>query len=214
MRASFAALRFAGEFQVMHRDLSERRGRALLPHRVDRIALDRHQLGARLGAGGLQPFHCRRSVQPGIEAQAVAGLQPLGQPCFRRRIDQRGHGPRGRVDLLGSLQRVAAVDEQHRAVGQDGGEAGRAGEAGQPGQPFVRRRHIFVLMAVGARNDEAGEIAARELLAQRRQAGSQRHAAFGVLECLEMRFEHRLTLTSRYPVPGRNLSIKFGTIHA
>ncbi len=162
---------FAGIFQLVHRDLAERRGRALLPDGIDGVALDRDQLRAGLGAGGLQPLHCRRSVQPRVESEAVAGLQLLRQPGLRRRLDQRRHRPCGCIDLLGRLQGVAAVDEQHRAVFQHGGEAGRAGEAGQPGQPFVRRRDIFVLLGVGARYDEAGEIAPGQLLAQRGQAG-------------------------------------------
>ena len=69
------------------------------------------------------------------------------------------------------LQRVAAVDEQRGAVGQHHRATGRAGEAGQPGQPLLGRRHVFVLMAVGARHDEAGEPAPRQLGAQRATRG-------------------------------------------
>ena len=63
------------------------------------------------------------------------------------------------VDLVARLQRVAAVDEQRGARRQHDRDAGRAGEAGQPGQPLLGGRHVFVLVAVGARHDEAGEAA-------------------------------------------------------
>ena len=214
MRASLSVSRFARVFQFVHRHLAERRGRALLPDGVDRVGLDRHQLGAGLGAGGFQPLHCRRSVQPRVESEAVAGLELLRQPGFRRRLDQRGHGPGAGVDLLSRLQGVAAVHEQHRTVLQHGGKAGRAGKAREPGQPLVRRRHIFVLMGIGAGHDEAAQVAPRELLAQGGEAGAERHPAFRVFECLEMRFEHGLALRSPHPAESELLSVKFGTIHA
>ena len=51
---------------------------------------------------------------------------------------------------------------------------------------------IFVLLLIGAGNHEAGELAARQFLAKCGQPRGQRDAAFGVFECLEMGFEHRL----------------------
>ena len=44
----------------------------------------------------------------------------------------------------------------------------RSGKAGQPGQSLIRRRDIFVLLLVGARNHESGQFPARQLLAKRR----------------------------------------------
>ncbi len=41
-------------------------------------------------------------------------------------------------------------------------EAGRTGEAGEPGKALFGRRHIFVLVAVGARHQEAVMTAAFE----------------------------------------------------
>ena len=72
-------------------------------------------------------------------------------------------GKDGAVDLRRRLQRVAAVDEQSRLVAEHDRQAGRAREARQPQKPLGARRHVFVLMLVGARNDEPGEPARREL---------------------------------------------------
>ena len=74
------------------------------------------------------------------------------------------------------LQRVAAVDEQHRPLHQHDGGAGGAGKAGEPGEPLLARRHIFVLVAVGARNDQAGQAAPRQFGAQRGNARPARRA--------------------------------------
>ena len=60
----------------------------------------------------------------------------------------------------------------------------------QPGEPLFRRRHIFVLLLIGAWNHEAGQLAAGELFTERSEARRQRDAGLGLLECLEMRFEH------------------------
>ncbi len=78
----------------------------------------------------------------------------------------------------------------HGAVGQHDGDAGRAGEAGEPGQPLGAGRHIFVLVAVGARHDEAVEAAPLQLRAQRREPRRAVAALAAILERLEMRLEH------------------------
>ena len=185
-------LDLAGKLRAVNGDRAERRGRALGPDRVERVAVDRDQLGAGLGAGRGQPLGCRRSVQPGVKTEAVAGREMLRQPVFRRRIDQRLDMPGLAVDLLGGLQRVAAVDENRGLLRQHDRHAGRAGEAGQPGQPLFGRRDIFVLLLIGAGNHESGQLAPRQFLAEGGQPRGQRHAAFGFFECLEMSFEHCL----------------------
>ena len=73
------------------------------------------------------------------------------------------------VDLGAHRQRVTTVDENRRAVGQHDGQSRRAAEAGEPSQPLRAARHILALMLVGARHDEAGEVAALEFGAQGRQ---------------------------------------------
>ena len=129
-------LRFAGELRAVNRDRAERRGGALGPHRIERIAVDRDQFGAGLGAGRRQPLGCRRSVQPWIKSEAVAGHEVLCQPGFRRRLDQRLDAPGLAVDLFGRLQGVAAVDENRGLLGQHDRQSGRSGKAGQPRQPL------------------------------------------------------------------------------
>ena len=94
------------------------------------------------------------------------------------------------IDLVARLQGVAAVHEQHRAVGKHDRAAGRAGEAGEPGQALLRRRDIFVLMRVGARQDEAGEPARLQIGAQRREPRGGLRAGGGVVEGLELSLEH------------------------
>jgi hypothetical protein len=46
------------------------------------------------------------------------------------------------------------------------------------------------LLLIRAGNHESGQLAARQFLAKRREPRGQRDAAFGLLECLEMGFEH------------------------
>ena len=70
-------LDLAGELRAVNGDRAERRGGALVPDRIDRVGIDRDQLGAGLGAGGGQPLGCRRSVQPGVKSEAVAGHEVL-----------------------------------------------------------------------------------------------------------------------------------------
>ena len=183
----------AGKLHAVDRNRAQRRGRALGPDLVEGVGLHRDQFRAGLGAGGGEAFGCRRSVQPGVKTEAVAGRKMPRQPVFRRRIDQRLDMPGLAVDLFGGLQGVAAIDEHRRLMGQDDGKAGRAGEAGQPGQPLFRRGDIFILLLIGAGNHESRQLPPRQLLAEGGQPRAQRHAAFGLLECLEMGFEHGLT---------------------
>ena len=89
--------------------------------------------------------------------------------CVGGMIDQMLDGESRRIDLVAHLHRIAAVDENRRAIGEHDRDAGRAGKAGEPGKPLVAGRHIFVLVTVGARHDETVEAAALELRAQRRK---------------------------------------------
>ena len=191
MRAELAGLGLAGVARAVDGDRRDRRRRPLGPDRIDRVAVDRDQLRAGLGAGRGQPLGGGGGMQPGIEAEAVAGFQVLGDPALRRRLDQQLDRPGLAVDLLGRLQRVAAIHEYRGILRQHHGKPRRAGEAGQPGQPLFGGRDIFVLLLVGARHDKAGQLAPRQLFAQRRQPRGERDAAFGFLKRLETGFEHR-----------------------
>ena len=80
------------------------------------------------------------------------------------------------VDLLRRLQGVAAIDEQRGAVGEHDGKPGGAGEARQPGETLAGGRHVFALMLVRARNDEAVEPPRRQFLTQQRDPRRARQA--------------------------------------
>ncbi len=67
------ALGFARKLRAVDGHRAERRRRTLGPHGIDGVGLDRDQFGAGLGAGRRQPLGCRRSVQPWIKSEAVAG---------------------------------------------------------------------------------------------------------------------------------------------
>ena len=177
--------RLAGELLAVQRDGAERRRRPVGPHRVDRIGLGRDQDRARRRAGLGEPLGALDGVQPRVVAELLAFAQRLLDPLVERRVGQVHDLEQAGVDLLARLQRVAAVDEQRRAVGEHDGAAGRAGEAGDPGEPLVGRRHVFVLVAVGARHDEAVETLPAELGAQRRDARAARGSVGGLVERLK-----------------------------
>ena len=175
----------------------------------------RHQLRAGLLAGFEEPLGAFRRMQPGIVAEPRSGCEILFDPGGWRRVDDIDQREDRGVGLFARLQGVAAIREQNGLVGQHDQEAGRAGKAGQPGQPFLAVGQIFVLVLVGARHDEAGQLAARQLLAERAESGRQRHAAFGFFERLEMGFEHRRDQSLDVQAHIVNaIAPRFGIIHA
>ena len=111
-------------------------------------------------------------------------------PGRRRALDQMLDRENSAVDFLGDLHLVATVDEDRGAVGEHDGDSGRAGEPGEPGEPLGAGRHVFVLVAVGARHDEAVEPAPRQFGPQRRQPRRAGAALAAILEGLKMRLEH------------------------
>ena len=69
------------------------------------------------------------------------------------------------IHLLARLQSVATVHEQYRALHEHDGNTGGAAETRQPGQSLLTSGDVFVLLPIGARHDESGEAAARQLRA-------------------------------------------------
>src|ERR1043165_948477 len=102
-------------------------------------------------------------------------------------LDRENRG----VDLLARLELVAPVDEQHRTLGKHQGDAGGSGKAGEPREPLLGRRHVFVLVAVGVRYDEAVEPAPPQLRPQSRDATGAGRPFGTVVEILETDLEHR-----------------------
>ncbi len=165
------------------------RRRAVAPDRIDRIGLGRDQDGTDAGAGLGEAFGALGAVQPGIVAELLARCEVRLDPRARRRIDEVRDGEQRAVDLVARLGGVAAVDEQHGAVGEDDRGAGRSGEAGQPGEALLAGGQVFVLMAVGMGHDEAVEPAPRQLGAQGRDARRRLSRFRRIIEGLELRVE-------------------------
>src|SRR5205807_6799334 len=122
--------------------------------------------------------------------ETVAAREVLLDPTIGWILDEMFDAEQVRVDLLARLHHVAAVDEQQRAIHQHDRRAGRAGEAGKPGEPLLAGRDVFVLVAVRAWHDEAGQVATRQFRAQCREPRRARRAVGAILERLETRFEH------------------------
>ena len=153
----------AGEALVMQRDRPERRRGPIVPDCIERIGLRGHEVcadgRARLGKflGGFD------GVQPRIVAKLLPGSEVCLDPGLRRPIDQVIDCEDRGVGLLPHLQAVAAVDEQHRPVGEHDRDAGRTREAGEPSEPFFGWWDVLILMPIRARDDEAVEAATTEL---------------------------------------------------
>ncbi len=109
-------------------------------------------------------------MQPGVVADARAG-GVVGQPSVGRGVADVGALPEGGVGLAFGLQGVAAVGEQHGAIGQHHRHPGRAGEARDPGQPLGRGGNVFAKMLIGAGDEQPVDAKAGEFAAQGGQAG-------------------------------------------
>ena len=186
--------RLAGIAQLVRHHGAERRLRPVGPDGVDRIVFDRDQHGARRGAGLGKPLGAFDRMQPRRIAELCLRRQIVFDPQRRRVLDHVRDGKNRGVDFFLHLHLIAAVDEDHRAVGEHDGDAGRAGEAGEPGQLLGAWRHIFVLEAVGARHDETVEAALGKLRPQRLDARRAFGALAAILERLEMGLEHACNL--------------------
>ena len=89
----------------------------VLPDFVDRVLLDRDQLGAAAGERFLRFLHPVAGVEPRIVADPRAFRRMLLEPFGRAGLGHRLVAPLGRADLLADLQRVAAVDEDRGFLG-------------------------------------------------------------------------------------------------
>ncbi len=185
----------AGEAQIVQHHGPKRRGRAVRPDRIDRVGVGRNQLGAGRGRGLCQFLDAGDRVKPRVVAELGAGGQVALEPSVGRRIDQVLDRKNRGVDLLARLERVAAIDEQRRAVGEHDRNTRRAGKPGEPFQPLFRRRQVFVLLLIRARQHEAAEPSPRQLGAQDgNPRGDLRARRFLHVEGLEACFEHAGTV--------------------
>ena len=146
-----------------------RRGGTVLPERVYGV-FDRFERDAGFIERGLEAIKHAGRQQPGVKTQPRAFGKILRDPCAgacERRVDD---GEDRRVGLGGGLQRIAAVDEQPGGFRADDGEPRRTGEAGDIGKARIAFGDVFALMHIGAGHDEAIEVLAVEVSAQRGDA--------------------------------------------
>ncbi len=177
----------------MHARGAKRRGRLIAPHLVQRIGRRGHKLRLRALERVRIARHRVRRVQPGVVANGGVRADIRFEPGLRRFVRDVDDLDELGVHLIAGLQCVAPVDEEHRAVLQHHSEPRGARETREPGEPFRARRHIFALMLVRPRHEEARKPARLELFAQRRKPGRGRGGVGSVLEVLE----HELNLRGR-----------------
>ena len=171
-------------------DRAARRGRTIVPDRVDRVGADRDQGAARPLCGLVESCDLVRGEEPGVIAERTA-LKVRGQPGFRRLLGDRHGRDHRRVDLIVHGERIAPVHEDRRLGLEDDGEARRAGKAGQPSKPFLARRDVFALVTIRPRNDETVEPLPGKLLAQGRHPRGTLRTVRRFVEGLEAALEHR-----------------------
>lgn len=165
MRAVLFLRRFSGEAEIVQGYRTERRGRAVTPDFIDWIGLQRDQRSTDAGARLGKPLGAFDGMQPRIVTEPVAlveiGLDPLMRRILHEVLDRHQAG----IHLLARLQSVATVHEQYRALHEHDGNTGGAAETRQPGQSLLTSGDVFVLLPIGARYDESGEAAPRQLRA-------------------------------------------------
>jgi hypothetical protein len=145
------------------------RRRTIVPDRVDRVVLDRHQRGARLRGRFREALQAVRRVQPRVVADPRAVGEGLGDPIGRWLVRDVARREGLDIHLVAHLKGVAPVDEDRGAVARDADEAGGAGEPGQPLHPFRIGGHVLAHEGIGARGEESVQLSARQLLAQGRE---------------------------------------------
>ena len=110
--------RLAGIALVQLADGRDGRSRPRGPHPIDRIVVERDQLGAGLGTRGMVALDLGLNMQGGIVADAPTWAQLLAQPRGRRLLDQMVTLEQLRVELRLGLNGIAAVDEDRGALGE------------------------------------------------------------------------------------------------
>ena len=155
----------AGMLVGMRHGCRKRSFGTVVPDRIDRITVDRHQFDALLGKQLFRVFCPADAVQPGIVTDLCA-LRGMGGNPFGGRCG--GHIlviVQLAVHLLAHLHGVSAIGEHGGRVFQHCGTARAAAEAGQPFQALCVRADIFAHMFIGNRDHEAIQAAAAQFLA-------------------------------------------------
>ena len=159
-----------GQFLRMDDELGLARLGLVGPDLVDGVGVHRHQLSTAFGQRLFRLFDPGLGVQPGIIADPPALGRVLAQPFGDAGLRDALILPEIAVDLIAHLQRVAAIDEDRRILGQDRGRPRRPFKAGEPGKTLRIGADIFAHMLVADRHDEAVEAIGFQLFAQRLEA--------------------------------------------
>ena len=170
-RAALGLARLPGVVVAVDHGRSERWRGPVMPHRVDRIPLDRDHRGTLGGQRRAARSDPGLAVQPRIEAYSGPSRSMLGEPRRDARAEGRFIAEQLPVDLLAHLHGIASIDENCRRIRQHHRRPGRAAKPGQPRQPLSVGADIFAHVLVRDRHHEASEIAALEFLAQVVKAG-------------------------------------------
>ena len=153
------------------------------PGQVERVRIDRPQLGPGLRSRTLQRGERVRAVQAGVIADDRTGWSAL-QIGGHTTVHEIEDLELRRIDLGPDLNGVASIGEHRRPILHHHARTGRAGEAAQPGQPVVGGRQILVLVFVLMRDQQAVEPLLGHLRANARQVFRPEGRISGFIEGL------------------------------
>ena len=107
----------------------------------------------------LEPVPLGPARKPGVVAQLRTFRQVLLEPFAQWLVDRVPAFEQLVVDLLGELDRVAAVAQHRCPLRQHGRLGGGAGEAGEPGHALGIAGQILAAMLVGPHQHESVDAA-------------------------------------------------------
>jgi len=142
----------ACELDAMRHDWNRRRLGSVVPGRVDRVGLDRHELDTGFAQDLAEALDLLDRVQRWVVADACAPDELFDQPGRGFGLWRLHHLEQGGIGLRPRLQDVAAVDEQCGRLVKHDRNASRSGKAGEPSQSLGRRRQELVLVLVAMGN--------------------------------------------------------------
>ena len=170
----------------MRADRTFRRQRPLAaPDRVDQVLCQRLDSHALAGQRVFERLDLSDGVQPGIKADHRPLANHPRQPIIRIVLRDLKDIEDCNIGLVGRLRGVAPVHEQRGFCRCHDRAPGGTGKSRQPPQPIRRRRYVFPLMLVSARNQHRVNAEIRHAPPQPRHAVGRETGTFGSVEGLE-----------------------------